>query len=235
MGCCRSLSPPHRGDSSMTVPENITVVLADDHAVLRSGLRSLLDAEPDIEVIGEAGDGDEAVELVKNLRPAVVVMDLSMPGKGGIAATREIVAGETETRVLVLTMHDDEQYLYHVLEAGGQGYVVKSSADTDLLSAIRTVAHGGVFVYAPAAAHILKGYVEASGMVESAKKADLTEREVEVLQLTAEGFTNQEIAEKLFLSRKTVDTYRSRLMDKLHLEHRSELVRFALRRGLLHE
>ncbi len=219
----------------MAEPENITVVLADDHAVLRSGLRSLLDAEPDIEVIGEAGDGDEAVALVRNLRPAVVVMDLSMPGKGGIAATREIVAGETETRVLVLTMHDDEQYLYHVLEAGGQGYVVKSSADTDLLSAIRTVAHGGVFVYAPAAAHILKGYVEASGMVESAKKADLTEREVEVLQLTAEGFTNQEIAEKLFLSRKTVDTYRSRLMDKLHLEHRSELVRFALRRGLLHE
>ena len=219
----------------MAEPENITVVLADDHAVLRSGLRSLLDAEPDIEVIGEAGDGDEAVALVRNLRPAVVVMDLSMPGKGGIAATREIVAGETETRVLVLTMHDDEQYLYHVLEAGGQGYVVKSSADTDLLSAIRTVAHGGVFVYAPAAAHILKGYVEASGMVESAKKADLTEREVEVLQLTAEGFTNQEIAEKLFLSRKTVDTYRSRLMDKLHLEHRSVLVRFALRRGLLHE
>ena len=219
----------------MAEPENITVVLADDHAVLRSGLRSLLDAEPDIEVIGEAGDGDEAVALVRNLRPAVVVMDLSMPGKGGIAATREIVAGETETRVLVLTMHDDEQYLYHVLEAGGQGYVVKSSADTDLLSAIRTVAHGGVFVYAPAAAHILKGYVEASGMVESAKKADLTEREVEVLQLTAEGFTNQEIAEKLFLSRKTVDTYRSRLMDKLHLEHRSDLVHFALRRGLLHE
>src|SRR3990172_12566283 len=134
----------------MTVPENITVVLADDHAVLRSGLRSLLDAEPDIEVIGEAGDGDEAVELVNSLRPAVVVMDLSMPGKGGIAATREIVAGEAQTRVLVLTMHDDEQYLYHVLEAGGQGYVVKSSADTDLLSAIRTVAHGGVFVYAPA-------------------------------------------------------------------------------------
>ncbi len=219
----------------MTEPENITVVLADDHAVLRAGLRSLLDAEPDISVIGEAGDGDEAVELARHLRPSVVVMDLSMPGKGGIAATREIVAGVAETRVLVLTMHDDEQYLYHVLEAGGQGYVVKSSADTDLLSAIRTVAHGGVFVYAPAAAHILKGYVEASGVIESAKKADLTEREVEVLQLTAEGFTNQEIAEKLFLSRKTVDTYRSRLMDKLNLQHRSELVRFALRRGLLHE
>ena len=219
----------------MAEPENITVVLADDHAVLRSGLRALLDAEPDIEVVGEAGDGDEAVELVRNLRPAVVVMDLSMPGKGGIAATREIVAGETETRVLVLTMHDDEQYLYHVLEAGGQGYVVKSSADTDLLSAIRTVAHGGLFVYAPAAAHILKGYVETSGMPEHVKKAGLTEREVEVLQLTAEGFTNQEIAEKLFLSRKTVDTYRSRIMDKLHLQHRSELVRFALRRGLLHE
>jgi two-component system response regulator NreC len=219
----------------MAEPENITVVLADDHAVLRSGLRALLDAEPDIEVVGEAGDGEAAIELVKNLRPAVVVMDLSMPGKGGLAATREIVAGVPETRVLVLTMHDDEQYLYHVLEAGGQGYVVKSSADTDLLSAIRTVAHGGVFVYAPAAAHILKGYVETSGMPDPSKKGGLSEREVEVLQLTAEGFTNQEIADKLFLSRKTVDSYRSRIMDKLNLQHRSELVRYALQKGLLHE
>ncbi len=219
----------------MAEPDKITVVLADDHAVLRSGLRALLDAEPDIEVVGEAGDGEAAIELVRSLRPAVAVMDLSMPGKGGLAAIKEIVADVPGTHVLVLTMHDDEQYLYHVLQAGGEGYVVKSSADTDLLSAIRTVAHGGVFVYAPAAAHILKGYVETSGMPEPSKKGGLSEREVEVLQLTAQGFTNQEIAEKLFLSRKTVDSYRSRIMDKLNLQHRSELVRYALQKGLLHE
>jgi DNA-binding NarL/FixJ family response regulator len=213
----------------------ITVVLADDHAVLRAGLRALLESEPDIEVVGDAGDGESAVELVRTLRPAVVVMDLSMPGIGGLAATRTIVAEVPETRVLVLTMHDDEQYLFHVLEAGGQGYVVKSSADTDLLSAIRTVAHGGVFVYAPAAASILKGYVETSGMPDASKKAGLSEREVEVLRLTAEGFTNQEIAEKLFLSRKTVDSYRGRIMSKLNLQHRSELVHYALRKGLLRE
>ena len=219
----------------MEEPDKITVVLADDHAVLRSGLRALLDAEPDIEVVGEASDGEAAIELVRSLRPTVVVMDLSMPGKGGLAATKEIVADVPGTHVLVLTMHDDEQYLYHVLQAGGEGYVVKSSADTDLLSAIRTVAHGGVFVYAPAAAHILKGYVETSGLPAPSKKGGLSEREVEVLQLTAEGFTNQEIAEKLFLSRKTVDSYRSRIMDKLNLQHRSELVRYALQKGLLHE
>ena len=217
----------------MAEPEPITVVLADDHAVLRAGLRALLEPEADIEVVGDAPDGESAVELVRQLRPSVVVMDLSMPGMGGLGATREIVASVPETRVLVLTMHDDEQYLYRVLEAGGQGYVVKSSADTDLLSAIRTVARGGVFVYAPAAANILRGYVETSGMPDASKKADLSEREVEVLRLTAEGFTNQEIAEKLYLSRKTVDSYRGRIMSKLNLEHRSELVQYALRRGLL--
>jgi two-component system response regulator NreC len=219
----------------MTPPEPITVVLADDHAVLRQGLRALLDAEPDIDVVGEAGNGDEAIELVEKLRPAVVVMDLSMPGKDGLTATKAIVAGTPDTRVLVLTMHDDEQYLYRVLEAGGSGYVVKSSADTDLLAAIRSVARGGVFVYAPAAAHILKDYVETAGLPKPSKKGGLSEREVEVLQLTAEGFTNQEIADKLFLSRKTVDSYRGRIMDKLQLQHRSELVRYALRKGLLRE
>jgi DNA-binding NarL/FixJ family response regulator len=219
----------------MTSPELITVVLADDHAVLRQGLRALLDAERDINVVGEAGNGDEAIELVERLRPTVVVMDLSMPGKDGITATREIVVSTPDTRVLVLTMHDDEQYLYRVLEAGGSGYVVKSSADTDLLSAIRSVARGGIFVYAPAAAHILKDYVDAAGLPKPSKKGGLSEREVDVLRLTAEGYTNQEIADKLFLSRKTVDSYRGRIMDKLHLQHRSELVRYALRKGLLRE
>ncbi len=219
----------------MTATKPITVLLADDHAVLRQGLRVLLDAEPGIDVVGEAGTGDEAVELAAKLRPAIVVMDLSMPGKDGLTATKEIVAGLPDVRVLVLTMHDDEHYLYRVLEAGGSGYVVKSSADTDLLSAIRSVARGGLFVYAPAAAHILKNYVDGAGLPKPSPGGGLSEREVEVLRLTAEGYTNQEIAEKLYLSRKTVDSYRGRIMDKLNLEHRSELVQYALRRGLLHD
>ena len=218
----------------MTATEPITVILADDHAVLRQGLRLLLDAESDVDVVGEAGNGDEAIELAAKLRPAIVVMDLSMPGMDGLAATKEIVAKLPDVRVLVLTMHDDEQYLYRVLEAGGSGYVVKSSADTDLLSAIRSVARGGLFVYAPAAAHILKDYVDSAGLPKPAR-GGLSEREVDVLRLTAEGYTNQEIAEQLFLSRKTVDSYRGRIMSKLNLEHRSELVQYALRKGLLHD
>jgi len=165
----------------------------------------------------------------------VAIIDISMPVRDGLTATKEIVADVPDTRVLILTMHDDEQYLYHVLESGGHGYVVKSSADTDLLSAIRSVARGGFFVYAPAAAHILKGYVEASGLPKPSKKGGLSEREVEVLRLTAEGYSNQEIAEKLYLSRKTVDSYRSRIMDKLDLHHRSDLVRYALKKGLLRD
>jgi len=219
----------------MKGPDRITVVLADDHAVLRAGLRALLDVEGDIEVVGEADDGDAAIDLVRKLRPNVAVMDISMPRKDGLAATREIVHSVPETQVLILTMHDDEQYLYHVLDAGGHGYVVKSSADIDLLNAIRTVARGGFFVYAPAAANILKDYVEASGLPRPSRKGGLSEREVEVLRLTAEGFSNQEIAEKLYLSRKTVDSYRGRIMVKLGLRHRSELVRYALKKGLLRE
>lgn len=212
--------------------EPIRVLLADDHAVLRAGLHALLDREPDMRVVGEAGTGEEAVERASALRPDVVVMDLSMPGAGGLEATRQIAALGHGTRVLVLTVHAEEEYLLPVLEAGGSGYVMKTSADEDLVSAIRTVARGDVFLYPSAAALLLRGFTGKNDR-EPDPLQKLTEREREVLGFTVEGFSSSEIGKKLFISPKTVDTYRARIMEKLHLHHRSELVRFALQTGLL--
>jgi two-component system response regulator NreC len=213
--------------------KSIRILLADDHAVLRAGLRALLDAEPDMTVVGEAATGEEAIEKTKELNPDVIVMDLSMPGIGGLEATRQLHALDEKTRVLVLTMHAEEEFLLPVLEAGGSGYVRKTRADEDLTEAIRTVARDGVFLYPNATKILLQGYktVEAGG--ERTPLDRLSDREREVLGLTAEGFSSSEIGEKLFISPKTVDTYRSRVMEKLGIRHRSELVRFALQTGLL--
>jgi two-component system response regulator NreC len=213
---------------------DIRVVLADDHVVLRAGLRALLEAEMGIEVVGEASTGDEAVDLVRELKPTVVVMDLSMPGSGGLEATRRIVALELETRVLVLTMHAEEEYLVPVLEAGASGYLTKTIADRSLIEAIRIVARGEVYL-PPHATHLLLREYKAVGSGDASPERlhQLSTREQEVLALTAEGYSSKEIGEKLFISPKTVDTYRSRIMEKLGLNHRAELVRFALRAGLL--
>lgn len=209
----------------------IRVLLADDHAVLRAGLKALLDAEPDIEVVGEAGTGEEALERVDALKPDIVVMDLSMPGEGGLAATRQLAAREEAPRVLVLTMHPEEDYLMPVLEAGGSGFVRKTSADEDLTRAIRTVSRGEVFLYPSATSLLLSRYRVKEEQKDPLEP--LTDREREVLSMTAEGFSSREIGEKLYISPKTVDTYRARIMEKLKLNHRSELVRFALETGLL--
>lgn len=213
---------------------DIRVVLADDHVVLRAGLRALLEAEMGIEVVGEASTGDEAVDLVRELKPTVVVMDLSMPGSGGLEATRRIVSLELDTRVLVLTMHAEEEYLVPVLEAGASGYLTKTTADRSLIEAIRIVARGEVYL-PPHATNLLLREYKAAGSGDAAPERlhQLSTREQEVLALTAEGYSSKEIGEKLFISPKTVDTYRSRIMEKLGLNHRAELVRFALRAGLL--
>ncbi|HLI28481.1 MAG TPA: response regulator transcription factor [Chloroflexota bacterium] len=212
--------------------ERIRILLADDHAVLRAGLRALLSAEPDMEVVGEAGDGEEAVRQAALLRPDVVVMDIAMPGGGGLQATRAIRALGLPSKVLILTMHAEEQYLLPVIEAGGSGYVLKSGADSDLIEAIRIVSRDEVFLYPSAAKMLLGKYLERVDASDAAYDG-LTPREREVLRLTAEGYTGQEIAERLVLSPKTIDTYRQRVMEKLNLHHRSELVKYALRKGLL--
>lgn len=210
----------------------IRVLLVDDHAMFRAGIRALLEAEGRVEVVGEAGSGDEAVDRVRELKPDVVVMDLAMPGSNGLEATRRINALDLHTSVLVLTVHAEEEYLVPVVEAGASGYLTKTSADTDLLEAIKVVARGQVFLPPSAATLLLRRYKDAESE-EGAGLDDLSTREQEVLALTAEGFSSREIGQKLFISPKTVDTYRSRIMDKLGLTHRSELVRFALKVGLL--
>jgi two-component system response regulator NreC len=211
----------------------ITIVLADDHGIVRAGLQSLLNAQPDMKVVGEASDGPEAIAAVRRLTPAIAITDLSMPG-GGLETIREITSLGLPTRVLVLTVHAEERYLLPVLEAGGSGYVRKSSAHTDLLDAIRTVARGEVFLDPAATKTLLRGYL---GRVRTGDEADigelLSDREREVVRLTAEGHTALQAGEILSLSPKTVETYRHRAMQKLGLTNRAELVRYALRAGLI--
>lgn len=216
----------------MAATDTIRILLCDDHLVLRAGLKALLENEEDFVVVGEASTGEEAMERCELLRPDVVVMDLSMPGMGGLEATRQI-AKEGRARVLVLTMHAEDEYLLAVLEAGGSGYVRKTSADEDLISAIRTVARDEVFLYPNAAKLLLQGFRVKKEEEANDPLKKLTERERDVMAMTAEGFSSSEIGEKLFISPKTVDTYRSRIMEKLELNHRSELVRHALNAGLL--
>ena len=213
--------------------EKIRILLVDDHAVLRAGLEALLALEPDLEVVGKASTGEEGIERVRAVHPDVVVMDLGMPGMGGLEATRQIAVSGSGSKVLVLTSHAEEEYLLPVLEAGGSGYVKKTSADEDLISAIRVVARGEVFLYPSATRLLLNGFRKAEARGEASPVEELSEREREVLQLTAEGYSSVEAGKRLFLSPKTVDTYRSRLMQKLGLGHRSDLVRFALDNGML--
>ncbi len=216
------------------MPDGTSILLVDDHAMFRAGIKALLESESRLHVVGEASSGDEGVDKVRELKPDVVVMDLSMPGSNGLEATRRIAALELDTKVLVLTVHAEEEYLVPVVEAGASGYLTKTSADNDLIEAIKIVARGEVYLPPKATTLLLQRY-KAAESDDQAGLHDLSTREQEVLALTAEGFSSREIGKKLFISPKTVDTYRSRIMDKLQLNHRSELVRFALRVGLLKE
>ena len=214
--------------------DTIRVVLADDHAVVRAGLKAVLRTARDIDVIGEAADGKSGVALVERLKPDVIVMDLSMGEMDGTTATKEIVAKGLPTRVLVLTMHAEEEYLVPLLEAGAAGYLVKSAADRELVDAVRAVARGDVYVR-PAAARVLaKGLTQKDPrQAERDRFEKLTERERDVLRLTAQGYSAPEIGERLFISPKTVDTYKQRIQEKLGFGHRSDYVQFALKLGLL--
>jgi len=216
--------------------DKIRVLLADDHAVLRAGLRLLLNSQDDMEVVGEADTGAQAVAQARQLHPDIVLLDITMSGADGLGAVREIKEDNPDTKVLALTMHDDESYLRHVLEAGGAGYVLKRSADTELLSAIRAVHQGGTFLHPEHAKALLEPTVETAEELKK-KGSDsydlLSDREQQVLKFLALGHTNKQIAEKLFISVKTVETYRARAQEKLGLRGRAALVRYALQRGLL--
>lgn len=214
----------------------IRLLVADDHPVVRAGLRMLLGAQPDMEVVGEAVDGATAVERALELRPDVVVMDITMRGTNGLAATREIVKRIPQTKVLVLTMHDSEEYLRQTLEAGATGYVLKQAADTELAVAIRAVQRGEIYLY-PAFTRVLLRDLTPNRDTDGQAQRDsyelLSPREKEVLRMVALGHTNRKIADQLFLSVKTIETYRARVMEKLDLRTRAALVRYALLRGLL--
>ena len=212
----------------------IKVVLADDHAVVRAGVKAVLSSAKDIQVIGEVSNGRDAVAMVERLNPDVVVMDLSMGDMDGITATKELVAKETRAKILILTMHSEDAYLVKVLEAGANGYLVKSAADRELVDAVRAVAHGDVYMQPSATRALAKGIQRKSEHADEREKYEkLTERERDVLRYVAGGFSAPEIGEKLFISPKTVDTYKQRINEKLGLAHRSDYVDFALKLGLL--
>ena len=214
--------------------DKIRILLVDDHDILRAGLRAVLSAEADIEVVDEASDGKEAVAKTERLLPDVVLMDISMPVMDGLEATRRIHQSCPEVKVLVLTIHDNEEYLFQVLEAGGSGYLVKKSAATELISAIRTVYRGEAFLSPMATKMVIGRYLQTMGREEKKQNYDeLTGREREVLRLIVDGYTNQEIANHLFISVKTVETHRAHILEKLVLRTRADLVKYARTHDIL--
>jgi DNA-binding NarL/FixJ family response regulator len=213
---------------------DIHVLLADDHAVVRSGLRMLLESQSDITIVGEAQNGREAVERVEVLKPDVVLMDIEMPDMNGIEATKRIKQVAPATAVLALTMYEDDQYFFEMLHAGAAGYIPKRAAPDELVSAIRAASRGEVFLYPSLAGRLVQDYLQrAAAGTQPAVNDDLTPREREVLVLVAEGLSNAEIADRLVISAKTVDRHRENIMRKLNLHNRVELVKYAIRKGLI--
>jgi two-component system, NarL family, response regulator NreC len=215
---------------------NIHILLADDHTILRAGLKMMLNAQPDMEVVGEAQDGRQAMQEAQRLHPDIILMDITMPDMNGIEATKQIKKQLPDVKVLILTMHENDEYLYQALRAGASGYMLKEAADTDLISALHVVQNGH-FYLSPAAQSVMVGdYLQRLRAGEEKDSySSLTEREREILKLVAEGYTNNQIAERLVISPKTVDTHRTHIMDKLNLHSRAELVKYAMRRGLLED
>ncbi|MBI4771905.1 MAG: response regulator transcription factor [Chloroflexi bacterium] len=211
------------------------VLIADDHTIVRAGVRLLLEAEPDIEVVGEALNGDEAIAQTESLHPHVVLMDIAMPGSDGLGATREIKSRWPQVLVLVLTMHRSEEYFFEMLKAGASGYVLKGAETDELINAVRVVARGEVFLYPTMARQLLQDYLSRLKEPQAGVQPALTAREKEILRLMAEGYSNKEIAERLVVSPSTVHSHRTNLMVKLNLTSRHELIRYARERGLLPE
>jgi DNA-binding NarL/FixJ family response regulator len=215
--------------------KKLRILLADDHKVVRDGLRLLIDGQRDMRVVGEAGNGKEALQQARELKPDVVVMDLSMPELNGLQATERIKAEQPGVKIVALTVHEDASYLLQLCKAGAVGYVLKRSAGDDLIHAIRTVAGGGLHFDPALASKALAASPGGSPTKDGLHSADLSEREKEVLILLAWGYSNKEIADKLRLSTKTVETYRVRISEKLGLRSRTQIVQYALRHGWLNE
>ncbi|HEV7735124.1 MAG TPA: response regulator transcription factor [Candidatus Binatia bacterium] len=213
----------------------LRVLLVDDHTVVRQGLRKILESDDEIEIVGEAGDGRSAVEMVQRMRPHVVVMDVALPELNGIEATRQITKRVDGAKVLVLTMHSDDVYVRQSLKAGARGYLLKDSEDLDLIKAVKAVGQGGSFFSPSVSKVLLAGYLgDPTGKEVEDNLALLTDREREVLQLIAEGKTNKEVANLLNVSINTVETHRKHVMEKLDLHNTAELVRFAVRKKIVH-
>jgi len=213
----------------------LRILLADDHAMMREGLRSLVNAQADMEVVGEAGDGRAALLKARELQPDVVVMDISMPELNGIQATERLKGCCRKAKVLALTAYDDGGYLRQLLEAGASGYVLKRAAAEELVKAIRVVAAGGVYLDPALAGRVVSGYVGRKRLRGAPQNTELSEREEEVMRLVAWGYTNKEVAAYLNISVKTVETHKTNLMEKLDLKGRADIVRYALRQGWLRE
>jgi two-component system response regulator NreC len=212
--------------------DQISVLIADDHTIVRSGVRILLEAEPDIRVVGEALNGIEALELAESLQPEIVLMDITMPEMDGLEATRQLKTRYPHINVLVLTMHRSDEYFFEMLKAGASGYILKGAKTSELINAIHIVQQGEVFLYPSMTQKLVQGYLELTNW-ENEDEPSLSPREKEIFLLLAEGYSNKEIADELVISPSTVHSHRSNLMDKLGLNNRHELIQYARRRGLI--
>lgn len=217
----------------MTVPLKTRIMLADDHAILRQGLRLILDAEPDLEVVAEAGDGFEAVKAGSAPEVDLAVLDVTMPRMTGIQAAHQLGKLRPDLKILILSMHDNEQYFFESLRVGASGYVLKSAADRDLVEACRAALRGESFLYPGAESHLVRDYLARLARGERLPRAVLTPREEEVVKLIAEGHSNREIARLLTISPKTVERHRENVLGKLGMRDRTELTRYAIRAGLI--
>lgn len=211
----------------------ISILIVDDHAIVRAGIKMMIDSQPDMKVIGEAEDGEDAVQKALDLVPDIIVMDLNLPKKSGMVAIKQIIETSDKIKIIVLTMHEDKEYIFRTLQAGASSYLLKSHHENDLLEAIRTVSVGDAYLYPNATKLLLEDYIRKSSGTHEDHLMKLSGREQEVLSYLAKGYTNREAAEQLYVSIKTIETHRSKIMEKLNLKTRPALVEYAAKNGFL--
>ena len=213
--------------------KSIRVIIADDHVIMREGVALILDGLPEFAVVGQAADGKQAVELAEKMEPDIALLDINMPELNGIAAARIIQESCPGSKILILTMHDDDAFFFEALQAGASGYVLKGSRPADLVDALKAVMNGDIYLSPPMTKKLVNSYLTATDGQKTERLSLLTTREMEVMQLLAQGLTNRKVAERLVISPSTVQTHRSHIMEKLNLNNRTELVRYALRYDLI--